>query len=442
MEMMSMTKSIGEFMREYIPFVAIVAAGFVIWAVLYTVGEVKPEPDLVVAVIGTLAAAAIGALVIYFVLPPRKGSDTAGFGRPKWVVRAGELMTQSGKTLPLGNVSGPGTILVQEGHALVFEMYGKLSRVVGSGLCQVKRDECLGMIVPLYARTEKLVVARIVTKDKLLIDEMEIVVFHKVDPGPAEKRIRDDQFTYSEDIIIRNVWEVGGRDWRDGIRFLAEMATRDVVGRYDLEELVPLSDAFRSAFRVLLKDAINKVSLPFMGVMVISVDVGHIDMPKEARDKYLEKYLAYQNIGLADTEGQAAISRAETGAKIEETKAKAEAAVALIRAEAEQKQMKLGAVEARRKAPFRRGESDAGIVEIKAEALAEAQETVIENLTSSFQQLRRTAIDSSQLMALLVIEMVRYMTSSPMTSALLPERTKSQLEELESVASEIADRRR
>ena len=155
------------------------------------------------------------------------------------------------------------------------------------------------MVVPLSGRAERITVEQVATKDKVLIDEFAVIVFHKIDPGPEDERIQDGQFAYTEQKLFKNVWSTDGGDWRNTVKSIADGAVRDVVGRYDLEELMPMSDKFRDRFKEELRQAINRVTSEALGVQTTSVDVGPMQIPEEARKRLLEKWLADWSIRVA-----------------------------------------------------------------------------------------------------------------------------------------------
>ena len=166
------------------------------------------------------------------------------------------------------------------------------------------------MAVPLFLRSERLTVEQVVTKDKVLIDEFELQVFHKVAPGPdGAKQIKEGQFTYTKERLLNDIWSPGGGDWQGAIRSVAQTATRDVVGRFDLEEIVPISDAFRERFRGTLTEAMNRVTRDKMGVLTVTVDIGKIKIPAESETRLLEKWSTLQRVQIADAQRQVDTTR-------------------------------------------------------------------------------------------------------------------------------------
>jgi len=171
---------------------------------------------------------------------------------------------------------------------VILEQNGRLSRVVGRGITWLESHERVSMVVPLQTRSERVVVEQVVTKDRFWIEELELMVFHKVDQGPEEDQTENGQYPFSENILLTKVWTMSGGDWRGSIKAVSETAARDVVGRYDLEQILPIAGKPRVDFKDALKREINRVVKGFMGVEVVVVDIGKVRVPEEAKRRLAE----------------------------------------------------------------------------------------------------------------------------------------------------------
>jgi regulator of protease activity HflC (stomatin/prohibitin superfamily) len=315
-----------------------------------------------------------------------------GISGGTWVINNGQAELKGDPNNALARFGGPGFLIVQEGHAVILEVSGKLSRIVGRGITWLKPFERISMVVPLFLRTEKLIVEQVATKDKVLIQEFELLVFHKADTGPEEERIQDGQFAYTTEKLLNDVWSPNGGDWRGGVRSVADTATRDVVGRYDLEQIVPISDAFRTAFKQLLVDQMNKVTKEKMGVVTITVDIGKVRIPEEAERRLMSKWSADWDIRIALSE---------------------------------------------REATLRRGEAEAIMLKVKEVAWAQAQKQIIEEITAGFRSVGvADSIQAPYIIALRSLETLEKMAADPATKILLPYDMMNQLQGLRQVVQE------
>ena len=229
-------------------------------------------------------------------------SIALGINRGVWIVSDGKAEVRGGSGSSLTRFGGPGILIVQEGHAVILEKSGRLSRVVGRGITWLEPFERVSMVVPLQTRSEHVVVEKVATKDRILIEEIEFWVFHKLDAGPEEEQTENGQYPFSEDILLKKVWTMSGGDWRGSIKAVSETAARDVVGRYDLEEILPIAGRPRVDFKDALKRETNRVVKGFMGVEVVVVDVGKIEVPEAARAKLLEKWSVQQQVQIAEAQ--------------------------------------------------------------------------------------------------------------------------------------------
>jgi regulator of protease activity HflC (stomatin/prohibitin superfamily) len=308
-----------------------------------------------------------------------------GINGGTWVVSSGQAELKGDQSGTLARFGGPGNLIVQEGHAVILEISGKISRVVGRGITFLKPFERISMVVPLFLRTEKLTVEQVATKDRVLIQEFEILVFHKVDAGPEEERIQDGQFAYTTEKLLNDVWSPSGGDWRGGVRSVADTATRDVVGRYNLDEIVPISDTFRGTFKQLLIDQMNKVTKEKMGVTTIMVDIGKVRLPDDAERRLMSTWLADRDIHIAQSEREAMIHR---------------------------------------------GEAEAVVLKIKEVAWAQAQKQVIEEITAGFHDMNASGKEAAYVFALRSLETLEKMAGDPATKVLLPQDMFIMLREL------------
>jgi regulator of protease activity HflC (stomatin/prohibitin superfamily) len=264
-----------------------------------------------------------------------------GISRGTWIVSNGQAEARGDPGGSLARFGGPGVLIVQEGHAVILEKSGRLSRVVGRGITWLQAFERISMVVPLSGRAERITVEQVATKDKVLIEEFAVLVFHKIDPGPEDERIQDGQFEYTEQKLFKDVWSPGGDDWRKTVQSIADGAVRDVVGRYDLEELMPMSEESRDRFKEELRQTIDKVTSGALGVQTTSVDIGSMKIPEEARKRLLEKWLAVWRIPVAESEKDVAILKSEGEAKAAEIKARSDEVVEQIKAQAQREVAKI-----------------------------------------------------------------------------------------------------
>jgi regulator of protease activity HflC (stomatin/prohibitin superfamily) len=281
---------------------------------------------VVVALAILLPVGYLGSRVMYGEYNDYKGHEgeaiysaisvVLGISKGVWLVKEGKAEVLHPPAGGLARFGGPGVLMVQEGHAVILERGGQLSRVVGRGVTWLQPFERVSMVVPLQTRGEHVIVKQVATKDRILIEEFEFWAFHKVDQGPEEMRIQSGQFAYNEDILLKKIWVMSGDDWSGGVKALSETAARDVVGRYDLEQIVAIADQFRVDFKDALKQQINRVAKDFMGVDVVAVDIGRIKVPEDAEKRLLGKRVADWDKGIDTT-------RAETERVVQLSKAMA-----------------------------------------------------------------------------------------------------------------------
>jgi len=241
-------------------------------------------------------------------------SIVLGINKGTWLVKNGTAEVLNQPAGALARFGGPGTLIVQEGHAVVLERSGRLSRVVGCGLKWLQPFERVSMVIPLWTRTEHIVAPQVATKDKVLLEKFEFWAFHKPDPGPEGEQIANGQYAYNEKIILERIWSTSGKDWREAIKQVGETAIREVAGRYSLSQIVPLVDPTRTEFKEALVAQMNRVTQNLMGVKVVAVDIGEIKAPADAEKRLLDRWLADWDNKIAKLQKQTTITKGEATA--------------------------------------------------------------------------------------------------------------------------------
>ena len=130
-----------------------------------------------------------------------------GISGGTWVVSSGQAELKGEQSGSLARFGGPGNLIVQEGHAVILEISGKISRVVGRGIRWLKPFERISMVVPLFLRSEKFTVEKVATR-KGVDRRVRDPGYHKVDPGPAEEQIKDGQFAYTKQKLLDDLERV------------------------------------------------------------------------------------------------------------------------------------------------------------------------------------------------------------------------------------------
>ncbi|QLQ05454.1 MAG: hypothetical protein HZY76_04710 [Anaerolineae bacterium] len=96
-----------------------------------------------------------------------------------------------------------------------------------------------------------------------------------------------------------------------------------MIGRYKLEEIIPMADTRRAEFKQALKDGINQV-IKRLGLEASVVDIGRIKLPDETRKQLLDRWNA-------DWESRAKLARADTDNFVytQEARARVQAIIAM-----------------------------------------------------------------------------------------------------------------
>ncbi|MBI5032684.1 MAG: hypothetical protein HZB51_19345 [Chloroflexi bacterium] len=262
-----------------------------------------------------------------------------GINKGTWIVSEGKVKIINSPADSLAKFGGPGVLVVQEGHAVVLERQGMISGIVGAGLHFLKPYERVNMVVYLATSVEHPFIEHVVTKDKVVIEKMELYIFYKVDPGDCSRS--NGMYPFDVKVIIGKVWSPKGSekegksaDLGSGVKAVANTAIRDVVAHYDLVDVITATGEIRQALKNEIRTAIDRVTDSAMGIKIGAVDIGAIVFPEDAQKKLLDRWLidweAQINLIKADTDGQSLATHtlAETHASIAKAQAEREVTIA------------------------------------------------------------------------------------------------------------------
>ena len=212
-----------------------------------------------------------------------------GINKGTWIVANAKkelLHVPAGSFAKFG---GPGVLIVQEGHAVVLERSGRISKIVGAGFHQLAQYERPQMVVYLPTRAERVVVSDALTRDKMVVKTMELLVFHRADRG--DQSSFSGSYRFDRKTILERIWSPKGDDWRDSVKGVSDSAARDMIAQYNFEDLVSITGDARRKFLSDLAERINRITKDFMGVEVIAANLGVITISDEAKKVLEEKGL-------------------------------------------------------------------------------------------------------------------------------------------------------
>jgi regulator of protease activity HflC (stomatin/prohibitin superfamily) len=204
------------------------------------------------------------------------------------IVNRGEVRTIKGRGM-LAPFKSIGYTIVYHGNAVVFERFGRPSRVAGPSLVLKKPLETIRAVVDLRMQVE----ARtpiLCTKDGIPLTTYVRVLF-QIAPGKRPPT-RDDMYPFSEQAVLKAVYSVP--DWKAYTIERATALLRDMVCRYYLEEIYdPLKklssrrgvDTRVHRLRDKLQDSLSETS-PDWGVKIHKVELD-ITAPEEIEEQAL-----------------------------------------------------------------------------------------------------------------------------------------------------------
>ena len=327
-------------------------------------------------------------------------AELAGANKGVCIVQNSTAQTFGDQASSLETVGGPGTLIVQDGHAVILEKGGRHSRAVGSGIYSLEPYERVAMVAPLTTRMEHLELENVATGDPILLEKFELWVFHRIlfEDAAAAARIRHPKYSgarprgsaprypFDEDLLFDRVWNVGGRDWRAGIHNVSETAAARCHWALPAggSRAADRSEAGRSQEHV---DRANQSDhAPADGGQRRRGGFrGYPGAGRSARWKLLQRQLAVWNAEIAET----AVREAEA-----------------------------------------RSQAQARQVELLEKKRADAQERMVEGLGRGLLQVQSAHQDPSFILTMRLIEALEKMAENPATKIVIPTDVLQLLEQV------------
>ncbi len=264
-------------------------------------------------------------------------------GRPYIIVEGGEEK----RVRPPGVLRwmGPGLVIITPGHAVVFEQGGRLTRVEFAGVVRVDGYEMINKIIDLRPKSSVDMVENVFTRDGVPLN-IQLKIFFEILRIKDQEKSLSNPYPVDKETIFKAAYVVG--NWQLAVPFIAGDVLRDVVAEHNLDAIIQYGkDPDKHIFRQAIKDEVRKrvdnITLGYFGTNVTWVDIGEIEMPEDARERLLARWLAEQDAELAEKEKLAAIVRSEGQAESLST-------IGLARAKA-QRQMILAITDAFQRTP-------------------------------------------------------------------------------------------
>lgn len=217
----------------------------------------------------------------------------------QWAVRNGEIVTVKAAKEPYPPLTGPGEIEVQRDNAVILESNGGVSRILSEGVYWVGYMERICMAVPLFGRGEAVVVRNASTSDPLMIEELNLAVFHKVNQPRFEGISAEELKKNLETLLKDKVWSPAGSNWSAAVRAITEREARNAIADYDLETFLKLNGKGRTEFKEKLGNLVNTVTDQFLGVTVTITGIGAVTIPDLAAQKLTQRWLAVRDRDIA-----------------------------------------------------------------------------------------------------------------------------------------------
>ncbi len=170
---------------------------------------------------------------------------------------------------------GPGVLLVDTNTAVLFERYGRLSRICGPGVWFVGWDETARGAADLRPQIRRLAPIKALSRDGIWMDtRVQIMFQHKPLPQPEDGKFPKEPFGYDGETVHWAIYNpaIGqgqATDWGEPLVSLAADKARNILMRYTLDDLfrpenpqVVGFSQIRAQFREEFKQGMQELKIP------------------------------------------------------------------------------------------------------------------------------------------------------------------------------------
>ncbi len=239
-------------------------------------------------------------------------SSVLGTNQPWIVIEDGAVVGGKKKGI-LNTLGGPGLLVVRPGNAVVLQMTGEISKVVGPGRHRVRRHEKIRQIVRLNPLWQTRDVENVLTRDGVPLT-IRLGVGYALESkedterrvgAPANPRVIEGDYPIYEDTIRKAVLNVTPSGWEMSACSGCESQLRDIIGTYTLDQLFGLDNIdqssqveFHESQRVIkrieerLLDNFRLVAAANFGAKIRAVDIQSVKVPAQVEEQMLEAWSA------------------------------------------------------------------------------------------------------------------------------------------------------
>lgn len=250
-----------------------------------------------------------------------------GTNYPYIIIKDGEV-TQTNPEGLLPRLGGPGLAIIHPNSAVIFARGDKLTRIELKGMVTTQRFEAPYKVIDLRPQSNNRVVEGVLTKDGMSL-KIEVGIFYQIRRHGEPSK--ENPFPVNHKDVFKAATFVN--NWKAATEFVGDYVLRDVVAGLTLEELYDFDPATgqpvpRDRIRSEVRRKLDSIARDW-GVEVTWIDIGKIEMPQEARDLLMNKWLTKQKEELAQIERIIRVTQSEGEAEalqtIERARANAQA---------------------------------------------------------------------------------------------------------------------
>lgn len=219
-----------------------------------------------------------------------------GFFSPELRIDGGRKDIPSSAATLLDVIGGPGTVLIEQGNAVIFRKLNEVSDISITQAYFMGPFEKIGSIASLEDQEGLLDDVLTATRDGIRVRLTDVHFRYRIVPMVVDGRMispsLDSPFPYSEEALRNmaynlNINATGPDSWPAAVHRFVRAAITDYINSHSIDHLTAPrgdTDSPREGLRIDLFSEQRQEILRYVGAELVWIDVGHIDIIPEQVD--------------------------------------------------------------------------------------------------------------------------------------------------------------
>jgi len=209
-----------------------------------------------------------------------------GLSRGTVVLEKGKLYRPDGQEVDV--CVGPCYLDVRDNQVAAIETGGHVGDAVGRGRYWLAGNQRVTGYFSLGLQVISVVIEKVVTRDGMIIDRLELEVIYRMGNGDREQPA-GGPLQFDSHIVTNDLARATIESYKQNVDRVAQSQARAVIGNYDLREIMMLPADARKAMSDQIKDGIAPI---LRESRFRAVNIGKIELSPDAVRELTDRWVA------------------------------------------------------------------------------------------------------------------------------------------------------